>query len=336
MTHPRLSLALAGADALPHAGRILVFGPRGVADLTELPKDRSLLVQGFRPAHDAFDRQGWQVVPSFEATEGGYAAGIVFLPRARAAARAAVAEIAARVAPGGGIWVDGQKTDGVDTMVRDIRSRVPISLPIAKAHGKIFRFDAPGDGVFHDWRAVGITPAPGFVSVPGVFSAEKPDHGSRLLAEAIPPVLGGRVADLGAGWGWLSAQLSTRQEITELHLIEADAAALGCARRNIADQRAQFHWADVTNFRPEAPFDAVVMNPPFHTGRAAEPELGAAFIMAAAKMLTPQGTLYMVANRHLPYEAVLKRHFRETAEIGGDSGFKVLRATRPAAARPHR
>ncbi len=170
-----------------------------------------------------------------------------------------------------------------------------------------------------------------------MFSAEKVDHGSGLLAAALPERLPASITDLGAGWGWLAAKILARPGVEVLHLVEADCAALDCARRNVTDPRARFHWEDATRFRPEAPVDAVVMNPPFHVGRAADPALGAAFIAAAASMLAPAGRLWMVANRHLPYEAVLARHFREVAEIGGDSGFKLLMAARPVAApRPRR
>ena len=65
--------------------------------------------------------------------------------------------------------------------------------------------------------------------------------------------------------------------------------------------------------------------------------LGVAFIRAAAGMLTPSGQLWLVANRHLPYEKAMETLFRDVAEIGGTAGFKVLRALRPAAApRPAR
>ncbi len=79
--------------------------------------------------------------------------------------------------------------------------------------------------------------------------------------------------------------------------------------------------------------EAVVMNPPFHTGRAADPALGATFIKAAARMLTLSGTLHMVANRHLPYEAVLAQTFREVSEVAGNTRFKVIRAARPVVKR---
>jgi 16S rRNA (guanine1207-N2)-methyltransferase len=71
------------------------------------------------------------------------------------------------------------------------------------------------------------------------------------------------------------------------------------------------------------------MNPPFHTARAPDPALGAAFIRAAHRGLLPDGVLYMVANRHLPYEPVLKALFRQVEEVGGDGAFRVSRAAYP-------
>lgn len=325
MSSSRLTLALDGA--LPASGDILVAGARTGDDLSALPRERVVIVQGFRPDHDAWAERGYRTVADMVGQPEA-AAAIIFLPRARGAARDMVAAAAAHVAPGSPIWIDGQKTDGIDTMLKDIRARAAVSQPIAKAHGKVFRFDRPGDETFADWRAADLSPAPGFVTRPGVFSADGVDRGSALLASLLPARLGRRVADFGAGWGWLSAQILTRSDVQTLDLIEADHAALACAKRNITDPRATFHWADATRFKPAALFDAIVTNPPFHTGRAAEPALGLAFIAAAADRLAPSATLWLVANRHLPYEGALSQRFREVEEVGGDNGFKVLRAAR--------
>ena len=325
MSHPRLSLALDAPDALPSEGRIAVYRPLADTDLSDLPKDRVHIVQGFAPDHDALVGRGFAVSPQ---AEGPYAAAIVFLPRAKAEARAILSEASGTVRPGGSIWVDGAKHDGVDSILKDLRKRVDVSPAIAKAHGKIFSFRAE-PAALSEWQARPLSPAPGFQTAPGVFSADAVDRGSALLANALPTELPARVADLGAGWGWLSAQILTRRGVEELHLVEADHAALECARRNLPDPRARFHWADATQFTPEHRFGAVVMNPPFHTSRAADPALGAAFIRAAGGMLSLSGTLYMVANRHLPYEEALRAAFHEIEEIGGDGGFKVIRASRP-------
>ena len=73
----------------------------------------------------------------------------------------------------------------------------------------------------------------------------------------------------------------------------------------------------------------MVTNPPFHRDRAGDPGLGRAFIAAAAGLLAPAGSLWMVANRHLPYEDTLAALFRDVAEVGGTPGFKVIQARQP-------
>lgn len=324
----RLSLALdSGGLSLPEEGRIAVFLPQPGADLSGLPRDRVQLVQPFRPHLDHFRDLGFEVVPE---AEGDCAAAILFLPRAKAQIRAMIHQACRRSS--GVVVVDGAKTDGIDSILRDLRKRVDVQGPIAKAHGKIFWFQADAAAV-QDWAAPDTTRAEGFVTAPGVFSADGIDPASRLLADTLPAKLGKAVADLGAGWGYLSARILQDDGVQSLDLVEADHAALNCARANIDDPRARFHWADATTWKAPNPVDMVVMNPPFHTSRNADPALGRAFIEAAARMLTPNGTLWLVANRHLPYESTLSACFAQVVEEAGDNRFKVYRATRPIRAR---
>ncbi|MDN3711767.1 methyltransferase [Paracoccus cavernae] len=173
-----------------------------------------------------------------------------------------------------------------------------------------------------EWVATATEVAPGFSTVPGVFSADGPDPASVALVAHLPEKMPTRVVDLGAGWGWLSAQILARPGVEVLHLVEADAASLDCAKRNVVDPRARFHWTDALTFALSEPVNGVVMNPPFHEGRKADPALGAGFIQTAARLLTGAGRLWMVANRHLPYEAVLRDNFADVSEIGGDSASR--------------
>jgi 16S rRNA (guanine1207-N2)-methyltransferase len=46
-------------------------------------------------------------------------------------------------------------------------------------------------------------------------------------------------------------------------------------------------------------------------------------------MLNPGGQLWLVANRHLPYETTLRERFVKVEEMSGDSAFKVFHAVRP-------
>ncbi len=327
MRSARLTLALdTGALTLPAEGAIAVYRPRTGDDLTPLPQDRVVVVTGFKPDHDHFARM-YSVTPA-----PPYAMGIVCLPRAREAARALIAQAAAEVAPGGLVVIDGQKTDGIDTALKDLRARVDLSESLSKAHGKLASFKAGPD--LSDWLAQPRQIDGGFQTLPGVFSADGPDRGSVLLAGALPAKFGGKVADLGAGWGYLARAILAYPGVKRLDLVEAEADALACARINIADHRARFHWADATAFRPETLLDAVVMNPPFHHGRDADPALGAAFIQAARRMLAPSGALWLVANRHLPYDAALSAAFLEHREVAGDGAFRVIQAIKPIRAKP--
>ena len=68
--------------------------------------------------------------------------------------------------------------------------------------------------------------------------------------------------------------------------------------------------------------------------READAGLGLAFIAAARGMMAPDGVLWLVANRHLPYDAALTAAFLEVETIGGDGAFRVIRAARPRRLRP--
>jgi 16S rRNA (guanine1207-N2)-methyltransferase len=328
---PRLPLALEQANlVLPETGTIAVLHPRAGADLSALPKDRTVIIQPLRPDYDSLKAAGYTCVAEAETGAATYAATLVCLPRAKAQARALIAQ--AMQTTSGPVMVDGVKTDGIDSVYKDMRKRVAVGGPISKAHGKLFWCTADADA-FTDWSAPAEQKADGFVTAPGVFSADAIDPASELLAASLPDKLGRHIADLGGGWGYLTARILEREYVETVDLVEADHIALSCARQNITDPRVRFHWADATTWAPDARLDAVVMNPPFHVGRAADPALGRAFIAAAARVLAPSGNLWMVANRHLPYEATLAACFTKVTEVAGNTRFKVLHATRPTRAR---
>ncbi|WP_113910950.1 class I SAM-dependent methyltransferase [Roseovarius dicentrarchi] len=324
MTGIRLSLALEGGLALPASARIAVFAPTDSSDLSPLPADMCHIITTDKPARDHFAALGYTCNT---APEGRYGAALVCLPRAKDLARALIAQ-AADVTDGP-VIVDGLKTDGIESALKACRARATCEGPVNKAHGKLFWMNPAPE--FSDWRQgppqeIGD----GFVTAPGVFSADGIDPASRALADALPEKLGAHVIDLGAGWGYLARRALERDAIRQIDLIEADHTALSCARLNVTDARAQLYWEDALRWRPDTAADTVLMNPPFHTGRKADPALGRAFIAAAAEMLKPSGQLWMVANRHLAYERALAEHFAEVAEApGGDTRFKLLHARRP-------
>lgn len=317
---PRLGLALDAGLTLSEP--LSIIGATPQHDLSALPRSAEV-VQPFKPFHDHFQLLGFDAKPEAHAPCQD---ALIFLPRAKALARSLIAQACAQAR--GTIVIDGAKTDGIDSILKDIRKRVPVEGPIAKAHGKIFWFRSDKK-LFVDWAAPESQQAGGFQTAPGVFSADGIDPASALLARALPPKLGPKLADLGAGWGFLSSEALKDGTVQQLHLVEADHTALTCARHNVQDPRAQFHWADATSWLAPDKLNTVIMNPPFHTSRAADPALGQGFIASAARNLERSGDLWMVANRHLPYEAALNEAFQKLDEVAGDNRFKVFHATRP-------
>jgi 16S rRNA (guanine1207-N2)-methyltransferase len=323
---------LTGALAPPPAGDVLVIRAAGPELAAVLDPGRLIFEQSFRPAHDRIAAAGLRVTARAEAPA---AMAVVTLTKSRAENLGAVARALALLPPGATLGLDGAKTDGIDSLARQVGAVLPPAGSFAKGHGRVVWLTRPEvlpDAVA-DWAAAAAPArnAAGFLAAPGMFAPEGPDPGSLQLAEAFAGRLGGRVADLGAGWGWLAAQaLAGSPGVAAVDLYEAEARALEAARANVTDPRAAFHWADVRELRRAEPgYDAAIVNPPFHAGRAADPGLGAAFIAAAARILKPSGRLWLVANRQLPYEAALDAGFARREKLAEDGVHKVFVADRP-------
>jgi 16S rRNA (guanine1207-N2)-methyltransferase len=176
-------------------------------------------------------------------------------------------------------------------------------------------------------------PATGLYACPGVFSWKKIDEGSRWLADSLPSDLLGNGADLGAGVGYLSLRAVTKApNIQSINLFEAERKALDAARLNLSDcggtVQFRYTWSDVRAGIGAAEYDFILMNPPFHQGKSEERGLGQTFVQKALQGLKPRGRLFMVANRHLAYEALIEDLGGERIECDYGQGFKLIRAVK--------
>ncbi len=234
--------------------------------------------------------------------------------------------------PGGRLTALAAKDKGGARMAKELAGFGCVVTETARRHHRFCHTSRPDDPAgLAEAIAAGaprIAPNLGLWSQPGVFSWDRPDPGSRLLLANLP-TLSGVGADLGCGIGLLALKVLESPAVTALHLIDSDRRAIEAARRNVGDPRARFAWRDVRIESPElAGFDFVVMNPPFHDQGQEDRGLGGAFIQRAAAMLRPKGVCWLVANRHLPYEALLQPLFPKARQVVQAEGYKIYEARR--------
>lgn len=323
-----------GRIAVPAEGRILFLRARPGRWPAALRKPDLTAVQSFAPLAAALTRDGIATQPL---ADSGTAARLVLAlpPRQREEARALLAEAVAQAEPGALVVAAAANNEGARTIEADLASLIGPVDSLSKNKARVFwgRTDDVDTGLLAAWRMLDA-PRPiedgRFWSRPGLFAWDRIDAGSALLAEVMPETLAGRGADLGAGFGYLSAQVLARcPRVKAMDLYEAEKRALDLAEHNLADETRplRFFWADVTAGLADR-YDFIVSNPPFHTGRADRTDLGQAFLERAAEALVPGGRLVIVANRHLPYEAVLRKHFAEIETLADRQGYKVILARR--------
>ncbi len=324
---------------MPADGRVLFLRARAGMRLREMAPRGWLCEQSFMPFADELARNGLRVG---EPNAGErFALVLVLPPRQRDEARALFARGLSLLAPGGTLLASMPNAEGAKSGAGDLARLAGAVQHVSKHKCRVFWVTPnPGDvdeSLLAEWLALDAPRAiaDGYISRPGLFAWDRIDPASALLAEHLPPDLCGRVADLGAGFGYLACQLIARcPQVGAIDLYEAEARALEPARINLARAQREsgreinvaVHWHDVTRGLPQR-YDAIVSNPPFHQGRADLPELGRAFITRATDALLPDGRLFLVANRHLPYEAILNQRFREVRTLVTQEGFKVIQAT---------
>jgi len=332
-----LCLPLAdGTITLPEEGPALFLRARTGEALRRLQRDRFLCDQSFKPAHDALARDSFAVRD--HETPERYGLTLVLPPRQREEGRALLARAIRTTREGGVVMAAVSNLEGAKTVENDLKSLAGHITALSKNKCRVFwaRIEANrlnGERL-EEWTELDAPRRVAddrFLSRPGLFAWDHLDAGSRFLVDNLPPAMSGKVADLGAGFGYLGDEVLTRYpQVTRLDAIEGEARAVDMARQNLArfGERAQCHWLDATGPLPGL-YDTIVSNPPFHIDRADRHDLGRAFILSAARALAPSGTLWMVANRHLPYEDTLKGAFKSVTTPAENPNFKVFRAVGP-------
>jgi len=319
----------------PEPGR--AFYMRAETDGALQNEWREILVceQTYKPMFDRLVAAGFKTVTRLE---GEYDMGFCLLTIHKSESLANIGRAWKLLGSGGVLVCAGAKKVGVSSVERLVDNYLGVECGLPKHHCRVFwcnKTEKNSLAVPDEWHELDRLSANvdgTFLTKPGIFSWDKVDDGSRLLVESIPEELTGDVADLGAGWGYLSIQILKHYTgIRSLDLYEAELLAIEAARENIANiettTRISYTWHDVTEGLPKNRYyDWIIMNPPFHRGKITDVGLGHAFIDAAAKSIKKRGKLILVANRKLPYEFTLRQRFAAVQIVTEAKGYKVILA----------
>jgi 16S rRNA (guanine1207-N2)-methyltransferase len=250
--------------------------------------------------------------------------------------------------PGGRCFIAGGNDEGIRSTFRLVEHLFGNAAALAYGGGHRIcvatRRDSPADRTanfdvpwldadcFNQFRVHARGGPIDVFSRPGVFSWDRLDRGTAALLETID--IGGArtVLDLGCGYGIVGVVAARMAHDVRVTMVDASIEAVRSSRRTVAANgladRCEVLASDVAAAVPDGSIDVVVTNPPFHTGKATDLDVPAQFIRDAARVLTPGGRLFLVANRTLPYEAWVRRCFGAVSTLVDGREFKVLSAVR--------
>lgn len=267
---------------------------------------------------------------------------VVFLPKARAELdlRLALARFLGRQSAS--LIVIGEKKEGISGGAKQFLAMVPDGLKVDSArHCQVWAGtntqpkEAFNLADYLAWTPVacaGIEVA--VAGLPGVFSEGELDGGTRLLLEnlAEKPLTGEKVLDFACGAGVIGAWLQAYRKLAGAEVgvvdgLDVQAQAVACARATYAQAgaRGEIYAADGLASL-EGRWQAVVTNPPFHSGVKTDTSMTEQFIRQVAHHLVPGGELRLVANTFLPYESLLQRFIGPVQKLAQDNRFTVYRA----------
>ncbi len=167
----------------------------------------------------------------------------------------------------------------------------------------------------------------------GVFAGINLDIGTRELLSVLDqtPADAARIIDFGCGTAVLATAIARLRPKATVIASDQSAAAVASAQATIdanhlAD-RVTVVRDDALASQPDASADLILFNPPFHSGAAVHSDTSMRLFEDAARVLKPGGELWVVANRHLGYQAHLERMVGPTREIARTPKFTVTAST---------
>ncbi|OOE54999.1 methyltransferase [Salinivibrio kushneri] len=167
---------------------------------------------------------------------------------------------------------------------------------------------------------------------PNVFSAKKLDIAAYLMLPQIPSSDEEKnILDLGCGNGVLALQAARNNPKAYIYAVDESHMAVASAQHNleshdIDSQRFQCEARDCLTDFNHTDIDLVLCNPPFHQQQTITDHIAWQMFCDAKRVLTTNGALLVIGNRHLGYHTKLKRLFGNVTVVASNKKFVILKA----------
>ena len=162
----------------------------------------------------------------------------------------------------------------------------------------------------------------------GVFSRGELDNGTRILLDALPEALSGRILDLGCGWGPVGICVGLENPGAQIVFSDVNERALALTQKNAASYHVNGEFVQSDGFANiEGSFDCVITNPPIRTGKQVIYQMFA----DAQQRLTEGGELYIVIRKQQGAESAkkyLQTLFPDVSVIDKSGGYWIIRCVK--------
>lgn len=163
--------------------------------------------------------------------------------------------------------------------------------------------------------------------IPGVFSMDRMDQGTRFLLESIADLDLSHVKtvlDAGTGSGIIAVFLKKLLPDARVTAVDVSAFALKAARETARLNNADIRVLPSDMLDETDRYDLIISNPPFHVGKKQVFGPVLKLIRDCPSHLNSGGSFFMVANAFLPYENHLSQAFWKSGVKNRNSQYKIL------------